>query len=99
MSKIYKDEIIPSKTEKVLIKRKCDLCGLEASTAEWDCGGWDISETHIEVSISLKEGETYPECGQETKYEVDLCPDCFKNKLIPWLKSQGATIEEEFREW
>ena len=27
----------------------------------------------------------------------DICPDCFKSKLIPWMREQG--VEPEHKEW
>lgn len=84
-------------TRKSLIRRSCDLCGKEAKNDEWAAGIYEVNETEIEILVRQKEGVNYPEGGSGTSYEIDLCPDCFKNRLVPWLKSQGASIEEQ--EW
>lgn len=76
--------------ETILVERKCDLCGSLAKTSDWGASCYEVNETEISVSIKQKEGQQYPECGSGTEYEVDMCPDCFKNKLVPWLRSQGV---------
>ena len=98
--KIYEDRIIPEKTIEQLKTRKCDLCGVEANGEDWEAKSfYAINETEIVIEARQKEGHSYPEGGSGTKYEIDLCPDCFKNKLIPWLKSQGANIQKEDWGW
>jgi len=49
--------------------------------------------------MKQKEGSNYPEGGTGTEYEIDLCPKCFKERLVPWLKSEGAAIEEKEWDW
>ena len=83
--------------ETVLVERKCDLCGTTAKTEDWGAGSYRVDNTEIKVTVRQKEGSSYPEGAWGTKYEIDLCPDCFKDKLVPWLRSQGANIQEE--EW
>jgi hypothetical protein len=95
--KVYGTKVVPATIRKVLIKRKCDLCGMESKSSEWDAGLYNVNETEIKITIKQKEGTSYPEGGSGTEYEIDLCPSCFTNRLIPWLRSQGAAIEE--REW
>ncbi len=31
--------------------------------------------------------------------DVDLCPECFKERLLPWLDSQGAKARIEDWDW
>lgn len=80
-------------TEKVKrhIFTTCDLCG-GTTKGNWG-GGFEVHE----VEVRIKEGDTYPEFGSGTEIEYDICPTCFKDKLIPWLESQGAETRE--REW
>lgn len=85
---------------RAIVKRTCDLCGLESSVrysdgtvpAEKWIGGWDVDETEIAVVIRHRDGADYPEGGCGTELEIDLCPGCVKEKLVPWLRSQGAEI-------
>lgn len=79
---------------RVLVERKCDLCGCVAKTNDWDAASFRVQETEISVTIKQRDGSAYPECGSGNEYEVDLCPKCFKDRLIPWLQSQGADIEQ-----
>ena len=86
-------------TYEELVETKCDLCGIEAKAGNWDSSSYGINETEIEVKIKQRKGEAFPECGHGTEFMVDMCPDCFQNKLIPWLISQGAEITQRNWEW
>ena len=50
-----------------------------------------------ETAISLEEGHYYPDSNYGEKLSIDICPNCFKNKLVPWLESQGAKMRK--KEW
>lgn len=75
----------------------CDLCGKKAKYGRWESSCWNVDDVDLEVNIVNKTGKSYPECTWGTTYMVDMCPECFQKKLIPWLESQGATITN--REW
>ena len=77
----------------------CDLCKevfpratKAGHVVEWEeCYG-----PKTETAIVFGEGESWPD-----KYDIvyrywHICPQCFREKLVPWLKSFGAepTIEE-----
>ena len=90
----------------VLVTLRCDLCGKaqkDPCEEDWAETVYEVSETKVKmkstVIVEMREGECYPDGGATTAYQVDICPDCFKNELIPWLKSKGATIREEERGW
>ena len=85
--KIVKE--VTKKNERVF----CDLCGKEAMYGDWSGGVYEINETEIHVRIKQKEGCQFPEGGSGEYYEVDICPECFKEKLVPWLNSQGANLK------
>jgi hypothetical protein len=96
--KQYEMRTVPERTEKVCVCTTCDLCGKKAHVRSgWTCFGYERNETVVKVQVKQREGTYYPESQSGTEYEVDLCPDCFKDKLIPWLISQGAKIEQ--KEW
>ena len=98
--KLYEDRIIPARTDKVLVKRKCDLCGVESSREKWKTESiYDVAETKMIVMIKQTDGQSYPEGGFGKEYEIDLCPKCFKDRLVPWLISQGANIKQTDWEW
>ena len=92
--KIYKNRVVPEHIIQVVDKRTCDLCGFVAD-ATWNSGIYEIEETEIHVKVHQRSGETYPEDSFGTIYDIDICPVCFENKLVPWLRSQGANIKEE----
>jgi len=91
------EELTKTITTTSLAEVRCDLCGAVAKKGDWESSCWAISEVTVEVTVHQKEGSSFPEGGWGTEYIVDLCPGCFKNRLVPWLKTQGATIQE--REW
>ncbi len=97
--KVYKTVSVPATTRKELVKRRCDLCGRESKRSDWDAGCYEVNETEIKMTIKQKEGSNYPEGGSGTEYEIDLCPDCFTKRLVPWLKAEGATVEECEWDW
>ena len=100
---------IQTRAEEVTVMEfvKCDFCGEEvpkpdantggiwSNEVDWSTGGYGICETEI----SFSEGESYPEGGNKTTLSFDICPKCFKEKLIPWAKSQGAELTEEEFDW
>lgn len=97
--KIFEKKIIPEHETEILVGRQCDLCGRRSKNDDWDAGMYDVNDTEIKVSIKQKEGSNCPEGGSGTDIEIDLCPECFKNRLVPWLRSQGARIEEQEWSW
>lgn len=83
--KVYKGE--------KLVEFICDICGRKG---ELD-GGWERSYTGVEdVTIEYQSGSRYPEGADITYHEIDMCPKCFEEKLVPWLKEQGAEIRERW---
>ncbi len=81
-----------------LKKLVCDLCG-KKGTEGWRSSKWNINETVVEVEVQQRERDNYPDCSWGTEYVIDICPECFKNRLVPWLRSEGAKIEEVKWEW
>jgi hypothetical protein len=83
--------------ENTLVKTTCDLCGKIAEKGNWESSAYEVNEVEVEVTVRKKDGTCYPEGGWGTELNVDICPDCFSNELIPFLRGKGAKIEE--REW
>lgn len=80
-----------------LVETTCDVCGAVAKRGNCGSSSYDVDEVEVEVTVRQKDGSSYPEGGSGTEIVVDICPACFKDKLVPFLRSQGADIEE--REW
>ena len=98
MSRIYKT-VSKMRTWDELDEIRCDLCGAIGEGGKWERGIWRVDETTVEVAIHQREGESYPEGGSGTEYVIDLCPTCFVNRLIPWLRSEGADIKQAEWDW
>ena len=87
-------------THDVLIETKCDLCGVVAKYGDWSSSVYEISDAKVAVTIMQKEGSNYGhDGGEETLLIVDICPKCFKEVLIPFLREKGAKIRKEELDW
>lgn len=73
----YKLETV-SKLEKKLIKTTCDICNNEIKNLEF--------YKFDEVTISHRYGERWPEGGNSETLDLDICPECFKNKILPFIE-------------
>lgn len=88
--------------ETVLAECRCDLCGVEHRPChEWPGVGEDAGSPYRVASteVQCETGTSYPEGGEKTVTSFDICPACFLNKLVPWLKSQGAEARVEEVNW
>lgn len=59
----------------------CDLCGRKIGER-----GFDVDE----VEVFHREGKSYPGFASGIETSVDMCGECFDDKLVPWLRSQGV---------
>lgn len=57
----------------------CDICKQECKN-----GAWEYNDIKVEASI----GSVYPECDTRTTYIIDVCKDCFLNKVITVLEKE-----------
>lgn len=95
--KRYETKTRPAIEYRDCVARACDLCGRETKRG---LDNWSGERFRVEeVEVRIKEGVSYPEGGSGTEIEFDICPDCFRGRLIPWLESQGAKAEEEDWYW
>jgi hypothetical protein len=79
---------VPATTKDYVDFVTCDLCGARIKDEQYVID---------EVEVRHRAGTNYPEGGNGTEISVDVCGKCFDEKLIPWLKSQGA--EPHVEEW
>ena len=86
-------------TAKIIEFIQCDICGKKANSHDWSAGTYNIDETEFKILIRQRDGTNYPECAWGTEYEADICPDCFKDKLIPWLDGQGCKAKRKEWDW
>jgi hypothetical protein len=85
-----------SKVQVVVKKRvaaiKCELCpatGRGDDTWPDDDGG---NASRVVVAADI--GSVWPEGDFRTTKRLDICPDCFEERLVPWFRSCGGTVRE-----
>lgn len=89
--KHYETKTVPAREEQELACITCDLCGRETRD-DWE--DYRDGTTEVEVRLNQHKMESgYGAFGTDLSF--DLCPDCFRNRLIPWLKDQGAEVQEK----
>lgn len=86
---------IPARTERRTKAVICDLCGKSAKKGWWGQTCFDVED----IEISHTSGTRYPEGGITTKVEFHVCPECFTDKVAPWMESQGAVPTESESDW
>lgn len=96
MSRRY-EAVTETITRSKLVELRCDLCRKIADEGNWRSSSYDAAET--EVTVKQITGDNYPGGGYGKEFSVDICPDCFQSKLIPWLISQGAEVNERDWDW
>jgi len=110
--KVMKEVITPASNRLVCDKVLCDICRCEMAEDQYEDSqikspehkksGFlktDVYHNRAKAFITYEEGYSYPDCGQLTKQEWDICPDCFYLKVVPFLKSLGAEPSSEKSNW
>ena len=92
--KTYDKRIRPAREYDALVETKCDLCG-KTTTKEWKGHSDDAAETEVR----FKTGTIYPEGGSGDETTIDICPECFRTKLIPWVESHGGKPTTKEWDW
>jgi len=92
--KTYEEKIQPERKYQALVETKCDLCGKTTAT-EWKKNSGDATE----VEVRLKTGWSCPDGGSGEETTIDICPDCYTSKLIPWVESQGGKPTKKEWDW
>lgn len=77
------------KTENIVVKRKyheyleCDICKERTHREHWGKG----YNEKVETTVEIETGEYYSDESFGHVLSLDICPECFKTKLIPFLES------------
>ena len=97
MAIVNKQVTYPAKTHTVLDYVTCELC----STTAKDSDNWKGKSSYDVdgVEVRFKTGESYPEGSNVEHVVLDICPECFKSKLIPWFEAQGGKVRREDHGW
>ena len=86
--------------QTVTIGAVCDICGRETKQYSFGTGNWAKEYYDIaEVTVSIKTGTIYPECGDTTLAEYDICPDCFRKYIDPVFQSLNIQPVITTSEW
>jgi hypothetical protein len=82
--KHYRIKEIPATTRREETHTTCDICN--ADTNQY---GYDVDE----CTIKNEQGSRFPEGTNLDVLACDLCGECFRTKLVPWLESQGVAMQ------
>lgn len=88
------EKVTSTVTKEVLVETTCDLCGKVAKSGDWQSSTYDEDDTEVTVTVRARQAITGYDYGDVTEQYVDICPECFQNKLIPFLESEGAVIQK-----
>lgn len=86
--------------QKTVVAKICDLCGArEDDTTDWPLpkGTETYGDHDVDVKLVARWAWYANHCdggGESWSIEIDLCPACIVDRVLPWLKSQGATIPD-----
>lgn len=75
-----------SKEVYTCISRECDICGEKAGDGKiWSSEQFRVDKTKVKCYVGRKWPDDY---DVEIDYDIDICPRCFMEKLVPWINSQ-----------
>lgn len=75
------------------VEQTCDICGYVCKYQDWDndpnqnTNEFSSSYFDTDVEIKYRYGINYPEGGHGFEYNLDVCPKCFIEKIVPLLKT------------
>ena len=85
--------------ERILTARKCDLCQEHFKVDVK--GEWLIEDAlqfvrKTRTNLCLDETKCHPRFTGVVGsfFSLDICPYCFRNKLVPWLESEGVNVKQ-----
>lgn len=94
--KVQKTIEVPAMARTVVDHLVCDLCGKKSEGDNWSGRGYDVSDTRIEMTTGTNYGT---DGGDLETTSIDVCPDCFVSKLLPWAASHGAKPHVKKTDW
>ncbi len=94
MQKFERVQVTKPRMETVYTEHKCDICKRDSPNPGMD--DWnDNDDDHYrfdEIEITRKKGYSYPDDHWfELKQEVHICPECWDNVFLPWLKDNWGS--------
>jgi len=95
MTKIYERKEF-TQVHEAVDKTYCDICGASCEGTKWphSVHGWSPAEAEVTVSFQWKTTpDEYDGSYVGRLLDIDLCPSCFMNKLVPWVIDQNPGFE------
>ena len=84
---------------EIVASTMCDLCGSQTPGEAWKLGlAGDESEI-VEMSFCEEWNAEYNGGGDRTDTVFDICPVCWRSKIMPWMLAQGAQPRIEKSDW
>jgi hypothetical protein len=87
--RVTKTVTIPIYTREVTDYKVCDIC----HNIIEEVGGYDVDE----VILQYRNGSSYPAGSFGETESFDICPDCFNDKIKPFIISFGS--EPQLKDW
>lgn len=94
---------------------KCEICGVETVDDMWAGEDYDFADMFLgadsfQVEISRhfrmrarREKHEYArwngDYGLSESFEVEFCPSCWKEHLVPFLEKLGVNVNVKVSEW
>ena len=99
-TKIVEKEIVTTLNKRMEVDGvECDICrevfDAEFSTYDFETIWNDNCYEETVSTVLLKEGDVYPEGDNRDIYAFQICPKCFKEKLVPFIESFGSKTTTE----
>lgn len=87
---------VPAKTEEFVESYSCDFrCGRTTKNLD----NWTTERfARSKVRVEFDSGDSFPEGGSGVVKGYDVCPECFEQVVLPWIKNLTGSAPFE-REW
>lgn len=94
--RIFKKVMLPATEAREVMKElgvSCDFCGIESNNDDnWLNESYQFERTEI----SYTKGSSYPgDYDVDEEISFDLCPDCFNDRLLPFMGKNMIKIKQE----
>ena len=88
-----------TREEQVCTKMICDLCGFQSPSAgSWPSRDPDDYYYTGNTTVEFRDGHFYGDGeGSGLEFKADICPTCFKEKVMPALANLGCGVK--IQEW
>lgn len=90
-----KTRMVTVKSERVeILEIICDLCEKTAPEPDSESGNpWTAAHGEVaNTTIEMELGDGDLEEGTVKVTSFDICPECFKTKLIPFFAEEGGRL-------